>query len=77
MKLMTLSAALMSAGMLIAMPALAQTTQAHKQKTQEGGAPAYPIDCSSVDNANPTGDPNCRQRTQNLVPTTNMSADKR
>jgi hypothetical protein len=62
-----LSAALMAAGLLITAPAFAQTTQAQKQPTQEGGS-TYPEHCSLPYNANPSADPDCKQRTQNLMP---------
>ena len=75
MNLVNFSAALMSVGLLIAAPAFAQTGQAQKQPTQEG-APAYPVNCSLSFNANPSGDPNCKQRTQNLTPSPGQSADK-
>jgi hypothetical protein len=75
MNFMNVSAALMSVGLLMAAPAFAQTGQAQKQPTQEGG-PAYPINCSPSVNANPAGDPNCKQQTQNLVPSSGLSGDK-
>lgn len=74
MNLMNVSAALMSLGLLIAAPAFAQTTQAKKQHTEEG-APAFGIDCSSVYNANPAGDPNCKQHTQDMVPPAGQPAN--
>lgn len=75
MNLTKLSAALMSVGLLISAPAFAQTSQVKKQPTQEG-APAYPANCSSSANANPAGDPACKQCTQNLVPSSGQIPDK-
>jgi hypothetical protein len=66
MKIANLSAAVMAASLLLAVPAFAQST-ATKQKTQEGGSGATP--CNLV--ADPSADPDCRnykQRTQNLTP---------
>jgi hypothetical protein len=63
-----LSAAMMAVGLLIAAPAFAQSSAAQKQPTQEGGGNDM-IYCSKPYNANPSGDPDCKQRTQNLTPT--------
>jgi len=71
MNVKNLAAALMSAGLLIAAPAFAQTSAAQKQPTQEGGSTYTP--CSQPYNANPTADPNCKQRTQNLSPSSGQA----
>ena len=63
MKTHNLSAALMSVGLLMAVPAFAQTAPAQKQPTQEGG-PSMPPPITQPYNANPSGDPNYKQRTQ-------------
>jgi hypothetical protein len=66
MNVLHLSAALMASGRLMAALALAQTSPAQRPPTQsEGGGTAL---CGLAFNANPGGDPNCKQRTQNLVP---------
>jgi hypothetical protein len=74
MNFMNFSAALMTVGLLVAAPAFAQTPTApvQKQPTQEG-APAYSEHCSLPYNANPAADPDCKQRTQNLVPSSNQA----
>jgi hypothetical protein len=75
MKIRSLSAALMAAGLLMAAPAFAQSTAAQKQPTQEGGGSATP--CNLV--ANPGADPDCKnfkQRTQSLVPPVNEDSAK-
>jgi hypothetical protein len=72
MQILNFSAALLSAGLLMAAPAFAQTTQPQKQPTQEGGS-SYPEHCSLPYNANPAADPDCKQRTQNLVPSSNQA----
>jgi hypothetical protein len=67
MNLRYLSATLMTAGLLMAAPAFAQsTTMSDKQHTQEGGGPAE--QCGLPWNADPAGDPNCRQHTQSVTP---------
>jgi hypothetical protein len=74
MKIQNLAAALMTAGLLMAAQAFAQTP-AQKQPTQEGGTTGTP--CNLV--ANPTADPDCKnfkQRTQNLTPPVNEVAPK-
>jgi hypothetical protein len=63
MKTRNVSAALMAFGLLVAAPAFAQTTPAQKQPTQEGG-PSMPNPITKPFNANPAGDPNYKQRTQ-------------
>jgi hypothetical protein len=68
-----LSAALMAAGLLVTAPTFAQTAPAQKQPTQEGGS-TYPEHCSLAYNANPSADPDCKQRTQNLVPSPRQAA---
>jgi hypothetical protein len=75
MKVQNLAAALMTAGLLMAAPAFAQTTPAQKQPTQEGGASGTP--CNLV--ANPASDPDCKnfkQKTQSLTPPVNEVAPK-
>jgi hypothetical protein len=67
MKLHYLAAAVMTMGLLTAMPAMSQTAPAQKQHTQEGGV-SESFECGSPYNANPTGDPDCKRRTQNLTP---------
>jgi hypothetical protein len=72
MKMLNLSAAVLTVGLFAVAPAFAQTTPspAMKQKTQEGGNSDTP--CNLV--ANPTADPDCKnfkQRTQSLVPPVN------
>jgi hypothetical protein len=62
-----LATALMSVGLLLAAPAFAQSPMAQKQHTQEGGSTA-PEECSLPYNADPAADPDCRQHTQNLIP---------
>jgi hypothetical protein len=66
MNLRYLAAAFMTAGLLIAAPAFAQTTPAQKQPTQEGGGDETP--CGLPWHANASADPNCRQQTQSLTP---------
>jgi hypothetical protein len=68
MNIRDLSAALMAAGLLMAVPAFAASPTVQKQPTQEGGG--APIPCNLI--ANPDADPDCnylKQRTQNLMPT--------
>ena len=71
MKMLNLSAALLTVGLFAVAPAFAQTpAPSTKQKTQEGGNSDTP--CNLV--ANPTADPDCKnfkQRTQSLVPPVN------
>lgn len=67
MQILNYTAALLSVGLLMAAPSYAQTAQAHKQRTQEG-APAFSEPCALPFNANPAADPDCRQHTQNLMP---------
>jgi hypothetical protein len=64
MKTRNLSATLMAFGLLMAAPAFAQTAPVQKQPTQEGGSSFAPLPNSQPYNANPTGDPNYKQRTQ-------------
>ena len=61
-------AALMTAGLLVTAPAFAQSTTAQKQPTQEGGSSFEPLPCNSILTANPAADPDCKQHTQNLTP---------
>jgi hypothetical protein len=68
-----LSAALMAAGLLIAAPAFAQTAPAQKQPTQEGGASSLDTECYKPFNERPSADPNCKQRTQNLTPSSTQA----
>ena len=67
-----LAATLMAFGLVMAVPAFAQTTQAQKQPTQEGGG-SMPMPCGLPYNAHPAGDPDCKQRTQNLTPTSDQA----
>ena len=62
-----LFAALIAGTVLLAAPAFAQTGAPKKQPTQENGGSTFTA-CGPAYNANPAGDPNCKQRTQNLVP---------
>jgi len=66
MKIANISAALMSVGLLIAAPAIAQTPSATKQPTQAWGG----LSCNLV--ADAKADPECaaylKQRSQNLTP---------
>ena len=72
-KTRTLSATLMTVGLLIAAPAFAQTTPAQKQPTQEGGGSSLDTECYKPYNASPSADPNCKQRTQNLTPSSGQA----
>jgi hypothetical protein len=72
MNVSRLFAAVMASGMLMAAPVLAQTSPAPGQPAQsrsDGMAP-----CGVASNTNPGGDPNCKQRTQNLVPSPAQAA---
>jgi hypothetical protein len=60
-------AALMTASMLVTAPAFAQSATAQKQHTQEGGN-SESFECGAPFNANPAADPDCKQHTQNLTP---------
>jgi hypothetical protein len=60
--------------MLLAAPAFAQSGTATKQPTQEGGPTS--TSCGSAANAHPGLDPNCKQRTQNLVPSPSQGMQK-
>jgi len=66
MKILNISAALMSVGLLISGPAFAQTASATKQPTQAWGG----LSCNLV--ADAKDDPECaayiKQRSQNLSP---------
>jgi hypothetical protein len=81
MNMLNLSAVLLAAGFLMAAPAFAQTTPAQKQPAQEGGSSFAPLPCGPPFNANSSADPNCKQRTQNLTPSSGeasaIAADKR
>jgi len=69
MRVLNLATSLMVAGLFAAVPAFAQSgsEQGGKQQTQEiGGSTHEP--CSPTTNANPSADPNCKQRAQNLTP---------
>ena len=71
MQIQYLSAALMAAGLLIAVPAFAQTAPAQKQPTQEGGGTFMARPCGLPYNADSADDPDCaarKQKTQNLSP---------
>jgi hypothetical protein len=72
MNVLNFSAALTSVGLPMAAPAFAQTTPAQKQRTQEGAG--YLFECSRHYNANPANDPNCKQPTQDLTPSSSQSA---
>jgi hypothetical protein len=65
MKALTLTAAMMSAGLLFAAPVFAQSNPPQKQKRQEGGA-FSPGPCDPATNAKPGSIPGCdyKQRTQ-------------
>jgi hypothetical protein len=69
-----LFAVVMAAGWLIAAPAFAQTAQAQKQPAQEGGG--FETPCSLPFHADAQDDPNCKQRTQNLVPSSVQGAQE-
>jgi hypothetical protein len=62
-----LFAALIAGSMVLATSAFAQSAPAAKQPTQEGGGSTF-LACGPHYNADPSGDPNCKQQTQNLVP---------
>jgi hypothetical protein len=66
MNIRYLATPFMVAGLLIAVPAFAQTSTAQKQPAQEGGGSETP--CGLPWHANASADPNCRQQTQSLVP---------
>jgi hypothetical protein len=66
MQTQNLFAALIAGTVLLAAPAFAQSGSTTKQPAQEGGRASTP--CGTANNANPAADPNCKQRTQNLVP---------
>jgi hypothetical protein len=66
MRIRYLSAAVMTAGLLMAASAFAQSTAAQKQPTQEGGGATTPCNLA----ANPSANPDCKnykQRTEGLV----------
>jgi hypothetical protein len=67
MNIKHLSSGFLAVSLLVTTAAMAQTPTAQKQPTQEGGS-TYPEHCSLAYNANPSADPDCKQRTQNLVP---------
>jgi hypothetical protein len=75
MKACHLSAALLVSSLLAATPAFAQTTLA-KLQLMQGGGPSMPMPCGLPFNANPAGDPNCKQRTQSLGPPSREAADE-
>ena len=66
MNLKYLSAALMGAGLLMAVPVFAQTTTVQKQHTQEAGN-SESFECGAPFNADPAADPDCKQHTQNVT----------
>jgi hypothetical protein len=74
MTVLSFSAALLSFGLLVTAPAFAQTTSAQKQPTQEGGDGSAAAPCGLPYNANPSADPDCKQRTQNLTPAPGQAA---
>jgi hypothetical protein len=67
MQIHNLFAAMIAGSMLLAAPAFAQSAPPSKQPTQEGGGSTF-LACGPQYNANPAGDPNCKQRTQNMMP---------
>jgi hypothetical protein len=92
------SGALIAVGLLMAVPAFAQTTPQkqptqeggtssmplpatqpfnadpnYKQRTQEGGTSSMAMPCAKPFNASPTSDPDCKQRTQNLSPSSSQA----
>jgi hypothetical protein len=67
MRILNLSAVAMAASLLIAAPAFAQSAAGQKQRTDEGG-PSMQMPCGQPYNANAAADPNCKQRTQTLNP---------
>jgi hypothetical protein len=70
-----LAAALMTAtGLLIAVPAFAQTAPSQGQTTAPKKQPTQYAPCGATYNANPTADSNCRQQTQSLVPSATQGA---
>jgi hypothetical protein len=69
----TLSAAMLGAGLLVAAPAFAQMSPAQKQPTQ-GGGPSARLPCGLPYNADSGRDPDCKQRTQNLTPSSAHTA---
>ena len=69
MNLLNLSAALTALGILITAQAVAQTSSAQRQPVQSESDAS--VSCGLAFNANnPSGDPNCKQRTQNMGPST-------
>jgi hypothetical protein len=75
MKTCHLSAALLVSSLLAAPPAFTQTTLA-KLRLIQGGGPSMQMPCGLPFNANPAGDPNCKQRTQNLGPPSREAANE-
>jgi hypothetical protein len=75
MQTQKLFAALVAGTLLVAAPAFAQSGSTTKQPAQEGGG-STTIVCGSAANANPGGDPNCKQRTQNLMPSPGQSPQR-
>jgi hypothetical protein len=73
MQTQNLFAALITGSMLLAGSAFAQSAPVTKQPTQEGGGNTF-LACGPQYNANPAGDPNCKQKTQNLVPSPGQGA---
>jgi hypothetical protein len=70
-----LAAALMTAtGLLIAVPAFAQTTPSQSQTTAPKKQPTQYAPCGTTYNGNPSADTNCRQHTQSLVPSATQGA---
>ncbi|MGA3001975.1 MAG: hypothetical protein ABSE20_09620 [Acetobacteraceae bacterium] len=67
MQIQNLFAAMIASSMLLAAPAFAQSAAATKQPTQEGGGSTF-LACGPHYNANPAGDPNCKQQTQAVAP---------
>jgi hypothetical protein len=75
MQTQKLFAAIIAGSMLVAAQAFAQSAPPAKQPTQEGGGSTF-LACGPQYNANPAGDPNCKQRTQNLVPSPGQGAQQ-
>jgi hypothetical protein len=70
-----LAAALMTAtGLLIAVPAFAQTTPSTGQTTAPKKQPTQYAPCGPTYNANPSADTNCKQHTQSLTPSATQGA---
>jgi hypothetical protein len=62
MQIQTLFTALVAGSMLLTAQSFAQSSAPKKQPTQEGGGSTF-LACGPEYNANPAGDPNCKQHT--------------